>query len=389
SLRVFGFSFNILFSVFLMSYLMVTSKRIKFFKMMDKNVKFLSYFIIYSFGVGIFYVGLSLNFLDNFTKDLLTYSPFFIYLYLLQFVGVNMLKKIVIYSLTLTCFNLLFSFIFNKTIGSEDYNTYLLINSFTYILPIALIVMKKEFGKYQYYLLCLITLFFLINGNFFLSAKQIIIFVFLCVWYSYNNKRFRVLNFLLLAGLYFSSELIFTFFINYFEGDFIAFKFSQIFDLFSSSEVRSLAYSRTSMGNLIAEAITLFNYSLNEPFIFLFGKGFGAGIPDLYGYLGPWAGESGYALQDLSRNDFHKLHLPIYEIFLKSGLLGLFAYTYLLVKLFFVNEKYSVIYLILFLTVFYVNKEYLMLTLIFLKIAIETNTKKNISEFNLSTNQHL
>ena len=135
------------------------------------------------------------------------------------------------------------------------------------------------------------------------------------------------------------------------------------------------------MGSIIAEGITVLNYVINNKVVLFFGKGFGGGIPDLYGYLAPWAGASGYAFHDLARNDYFKMHLPIYEVIIKAGILGWSFFLFILIKNFVLRNKYAFISFLLFFMVFYVSKEYLLLTILFLKLA-ETNSKPYIIKLN-------
>jgi hypothetical protein len=163
-------------------------------------------------------------------------------------------------------------------------------------------------------------------------------------------------------------DILFVWLIDFFSGNVISYKFSQIYFSILDLDINSIAGSNSSVGNIFAEARTIYFYFLNNPFFILFGMGFGSGIPDLFGYLAPGAGESAYAGVDLLRNNYHKMHLPIFEIFLKTGFLGLFIYIracwYYLRK----GKKYW-LFVFLFFFVFYVTKELMLLTVFFLLFA--------------------
>lgn len=77
--------------------------------------------------------------------------------------------------------------------------------------------------------------------------------------------------------------------------------------VFNSSDVFELALEKSSMGNLIAEYETVFFYLKNNLLVLLFGKGMGGTVPDIFGYLAPWAGSSGYPIESLSLNAFYKM----------------------------------------------------------------------------------
>lgn len=376
SVRLGGFSVNTLYSILLLFYSLIR-KRGSVVIVKDINFYFFSLFFCFSFFTGIVNLAINNSYIDNFIKDFFTYFSFFVYIYILYILNEAHLKKIVKYGVSLTCISILLSFIFNKFVGNKiGYGSYVLSNSFMYILPVLLVFLRKEFSKIEYLIYASIFIFALVKGSYFLSAKNILTVIFVLTWIALNSKKSKGIYMSILVILIFSIIPVFNFFIYYYQGTFIAFKFSQILDVFLVSDVTSLASKETSMGNFIAETVTLIGY-LTDNLVFLFiGKGFGAGIPDLYGYLASWAGNSGYAEHDLIRNDFHKLHLPILEVFLKTGLLGIFFYLYMVSSLFFSKNKYSLFYLIMVLTAFYITKEHFLLTLVLL-VLIKKESKKN------------
>lgn len=368
SLRLSGFSLNILYSIFLLLFCLIREKgKIGIIK--DSSFYFFIFFIIYSSLLGLIYVALGINYMDNYIKDAMTYAPFFIYIYLISLLTKEHLKKIINYGVALTCLMILMSILLNKYTGQEGgYGYYVLSNTFYYILPVLLIFLRKEFSKLPYLIYCSIFIFALIKGVYFISGKNIMIILFVLVWLLLNAKNKGLYLLVSITTLIFFVP-IFKYFIEFYSGTYIAFKFSQILDLALTDEIMLLASKKSSMGNIIAESITLLGHFYDNIFMFFTGKGFGGGLPDVYGYLRVLAGKSGYAAHDLLRNDFHKLHLPVFEIFLKTGLLGLFFYMYIVFKNFLSDDKYSLFYLIMLLTTFYVSKEHFLLTLLFLYLS--------------------
>lgn len=374
--RAFGFSLNIIFSFLIFIYCIVITKKTKI--KIDINLKFFIYFIIYSIISGTVFILLSKNYIDNFVQDLLTYSPFFIYSYLLSLLDVISLKEIIKKGLSLTVFAMILSYISNKMFQYGEGNYFVLVNNFSFIVIFAVFILRDLFKKWQYILLISCIIFLLLNGDIFIGGKQIILLFVVLFWFALNYKKYAIPILLLFVFFILFIEPTISFISNYYAGNVISFKFTQIFTLVENFDLSLIASTKSSMGNIIAEAITLFDYFVDNPILLVTGKGFGGAIPDTMGYLAPWAGSSGYAYQDLSRNDFHKLHLPVYEIILKTGLLGFLFYFYIIVRFFKSKNRYMLIYLILFLTVFYVTKELLLITLVFLSISKQVEINSNI-----------
>ena len=74
--------------------------------------------------------------------------------------------------------------------------------------------------------------------------------------------------------------------------------------------------------------------TIDNPIYFIIGKGAGAGVPDLFGWFQPFAGYGGYKELDMIRNDYVRLHLAIYGVFVRGGIIILIMYIHLLIKLF-------------------------------------------------------
>lgn len=383
-IRLAGFSFNIIFSIFILIYCTISNRENQPKIYLGINSKFFIYFILYSFFIGLIAVLFSVNYSDNFIQDTLTYFPFYIYIYILSLLKTDSILKIIKYGFSLTVFMMIFSLITKKMFEYAEGDHFVLVNSFSFILPIAIFLLKGLYSRIQYFFLVSITVFLLVSGNVFIGGKTIVIFFILFLWLGINYRKHTVPLILISVIFIYFLEPIFSFFIQYFAGNVISFKFSQIFDSLANYDLHLLAATKSSMGNIIAEGLTLFHFLINNKWILLFGKGFGGSIPDIFGYLSSWAGASGYSYQDLMRNDFHKLHLPIFEVVLKTGIVGLFFYIYLLIKSLFIKNKYVFFYGLMLFTVFYVTKEMLLLTLIFLKISEKEFKETNYNSFSIN-----
>lgn len=376
SVRFFGFSLNILYSLILLVFCVLRRKKIDF----KNNIVlfFFLYFAAYCALLGFFNVALSVNYLDNFIRDAFTYLPFFIYVSLINFLNKETLHQIVVYGLILSCSFIFFSFFFDLMVGDPYSERYFLAsNSFSFILAIAIFLNRKNFNKYLFLILAFLIVYGLSTGIKKVGAKQITLFFIVFIWFSFKGKHkilFSGLTILILTSI----VPVFNFFINYYEGNYISFKFSQILELFYTFDLRELAQRETSLGNLAAELLAIISHFSDNVFYFLFGKGFGGGVPDTFGHLNFWSGNSGYAQSNALRNDYFKMHLPIFEIFIKSGLLGLLFYLRIFMVFFRKQNNFSLLFIIMFFTVFYVSKESFLLTLIFLELS-----NKNLEKIEL------
>jgi len=384
-LRLAGLSFNIIFSIFILLFTIFFKKGSNFLFKKEKNKLFFLFFFFYLFIVGLINLVNSSNYQDNFIQDILTYSPFFIYIILLEILGLEDMIKIIKYSLVLTLVMMILSIVLNKMYQYGVGNFFVLENSFSFIFPFAILVLKSLYTKRQLILLSFIFITLVIMGNVFIGGKQIILLFLILVWFTVKIKRSRLFLIISFFGIYFFIEPIFFFFIEYYSGKVISYKFSQIYVVINEMNLTAAAWTNSSIGNIIAESITLIDYLLKNPLILLFGKGFGGGIPDTFGSLSPWAGASGYSYHDLIRNDFYKLHFPVLEIFLKSGLIGLLLYNYLIFKAFIIKNAYSLLFVLMLLTVFYVNKELLLLTLLFLRTSEEYSNNNSVMRSSTNT----
>ena len=155
----------------------------------------------------------------------------------------------------------------------------------------------------------------------------------------------------------------------------ISYKFNQIVGIFEIVDLDIIAISNTSMGNIVAEALTIFDWVRNNFFEALLGKGFGGGLNDSRGYLATYVGAgAGYSPLDLTRNQFTRLHLPIFEVICKAGLIGTIAYIYLLLSLFKQKNIFLFSYFIILLLVFSNSKEMILLSMIFNHMAINVKS---------------
>lgn len=369
-LRLFGFSFHFFFSFYVFLFSILKFGFVRSSKSPDSI--FFNFLVLYSLFVGLLLVICSVNYVDNFVKDTGVYLPYFIYVYLLNILKEDELLKIVKQSFSLTVISMVVSFLTGKMFDYGEGFPFLLMNSFGFILIFSIFFLRPLYSKTHFWILFFTVMILFATGKVFMGGKAIIIFLITALWFGLNNRKAFALFLIIGGGLFFFGDLILTRFLDSDDSSALfTYKFTQIFDVFEIADFETIAGSNTSMANLFAEGHTLFTYLLQNPAVLLFGKGLGSGIPDLHGYLAPVAGPStGYTQLDVIRNEFFRLHLPAYEVILKTGIIGFSIYVYLLIKSFRSKHIISFIYFILLFTVFFNSKEMMLMTLIFMKLSV-------------------
>jgi hypothetical protein len=367
-LRLIGFSVNILFSIILALFCnikFIDGKRNLF-------MQFLIFLIVYGLVIGIIRCLQGVNYIDNFFSDLLTYFPALIYLLLLSKVSVENVFRIIKYAIPVSVFIALASAITGNQLNYGN-DTFCLQNAISFmLLPFALLLLRKWYKHIHWMIMVFIMIYLLVTGNFFISGKIIIVCFIVLVWYVVSMQRKYVLGLIIpLVLVFLSLDSILLFFQDFFSGHVVILaKLIQVRDgLKTFSDPFAVASIPSSMGNIVAECITVCRHLWEHPSFLIFGEGFGGGVKDYYGWLAPFAGHSGYADVCFNRNDYFKMHLPIFEMALKGGIIMLLLYIGILYKAL-VNRQKSIgilLFLLLFMT-FYVAKEHLLLTLLFAKL---------------------
>ncbi len=364
--RIGPFSVNIIFSVLLLIFAIKKRFPIKIF--WDFPIAlFLTIFIFYILITGLINVLLGNNFQDNYLQDALTYIPFFIYLPIIYIIRKEIISEILRYITFSTIFFLVLNFFLgNRSIyaGQE----FLPNNAFSlFLFPFIILLANYIFTKREVIIITIFIVILLLSGLYNISGKHIIVFIILMLYFSYKNfkRQFLIVVPFLIIVVFFSNPimvLLRDFFIA--RGNVaIPYKFDQIITFLSLKNFYLVALYPSSIGNLAAELITLKEYLFTHYHWLILGKGAGAGIPDIYDFLAPFSGASGYAEKDYLRNDYFKLHLPVYEVALKGGVVFLFWYISIIIKLFNKKSHYFLL-LISFTFIFYVNKEMLLLTVL-------------------------
>lgn len=365
-LRLGGLSFNILFTVFLVG-IVVMKKKGKHLLPSDKYSVFLYAFYFISLVTGISFSLLGNVFRDNLFSDILTFTPIIFYAILIKDLCRKDLLFIVKKMFSITIFALILAFLLNKKF---EYSQELFIvgNTMSFLSPIGALILWKYYPKKDMFFYLVSILFLIGMEAYFACGKTIIMIAIIIIWLLSLNKKVKYL------GL-FTLFILFPLIINYLDyiaaqldNKILAFKITQVTQVFMNPQLFSLAAEYSSMGNLIAEGMTLLQYYIENPCMLLTGQGMGAGIPDYFGFLEPFAGRAGYAEIDAARDNYFNLHIAPYKVLANGGLVLFVWYCKLLWDLF--SRKTSIAFLafLMLFLMFYVSKEFLLLTYCLLQL---------------------
>jgi len=373
-LRVGGLSFNIIFTA-LLAILIVIQKRGTQLFPKDKYTIFL--FVFYGltliWGIIVFLYGR--NYSDNLISDILTFSPIFFYALMVKELTRPELMFIVTKVFTITIYALLLAFLLNKRY-EYSHEWFIVGNTMSFLSPIGAIILWKYYSKINMVIFLIIMILLIVSEAYFTSGKTILMIGALSIWLLLLRKHINYIGIISLIILFpilitgldtLSGQL---------DNKIIAFKITQITQVFKDPQIFALAAEFSSMGNIIAEAITLGQFYIENPTYLLFGQGMGAGIPDYFGFLTPFAGNSGYAEVDASRNNFFNLHIAPYKVLANGGLIMFIWYCRILYDLFRARTAITFMAFLMLFLMFYVSKEFMLLTYCLLRIvALSDQTK--------------
>lgn len=374
-LRLAGFSLNTIFVIGISGFLLITSKgKYKFWSI--SLYKYLIIFTLYGIIIGFYNWAIGSNYFDNYIKDVFTYVPILFYIYLITYLKSSQLKLVLKYSIIGSVLLFSLSMILDKEFFYSINDSYLLMNSIVYVLPILILFIKDLFTTKVYVLLCIGVFIPFFFGNYFLGGKFLVMVLLVIAWYFFvGNKRYMLAPLIGFVAFFYIIPAIEFLRSIYIDDVVIYSRVTQVLNLLTIQDISYLAKSGNSIGNLVAEGLTIIKLLSDNILFAILGKGFGGGIPDLYGYLKPWAGMSGYAAQDAVRGEYYRMHLPIYEIIVKVGIIGTIPFIFICLKYFLDKNRYSFLTFLLLTTVFYVSKEMLLLTLIMAFLSKSYNDK--------------
>jgi len=377
-MRAGPFSLNILFTFLLFLEVLIQRKG-RLSLVWNRVHLFFALFVLYSSVTGMIYMLTGKNYPDNFGEDFMTYFSYFLYVVLLSEISENRLLLLLKYVIVMTVVTLFLSFLLGqKSIYADGY--FLLSNAVYFILPVALVVFKDLYSRKAWLIMLVMVYVFMAMGEYFISGKTIILLAFLVVWLAWKLKSVRYLLLFPLFLFVWNVKDILVFCAGFFSGSIIAYKFEQVSEVLDYINPEVIASLPSSIGNLFAEGITIVAATAQDWVYYLLGGGFGATVPDVYGYLHPWSYMGGYREVDALRNAFHKMHLPVFEIFLKGGVIFLVYYLWIMLDTLRSRNVYAFVFGLMLFFTFYVSKEMLLLTLILLNISYSAVSKASLPE---------
>lgn len=382
-LRIGPFSANILFSAILVV-LVCVKKRFKHLLPGDSYSLFLLVLIVWTGIVGSFMFLSGINYKDNYISDILIFTPVIFYMIICKDLKLIDLMSLIKYFIPITIYSLLFAFILDKRMSYSS-ESFIISNAFVCTFPFSVIILRRYLTvKYQFiYLFILLFLYSTIAMM--IGGKTIIGFILLIIWTASLNKKWRFVNLTLIFLGIPLLALALEQFVNLFSNSgIIAFKFGQVLSLVSNPNFFELAGEMSSVGNIIAEGITMTVHLFHNLPYLIFGKGFGGGIPDIYGFLTPFAGASGYSEIDATRNNFFNLHIAPWKILINGGIIIFLYYLKILYSILSLKTAMSFLTFLMMIFFFYVSKEFFLLSYIMLRICYLANNSKTIKASNIS-----
>ncbi len=366
-LRVAGYSVNATFTLVVAGALCARGVRAVEPPSRGITMQFLRNYTFYSLLAGSVAVLLDANYADDFGRDVIVGVLIFPYAYLVGLLATDQIRRLVADCLLVTAAMMLLSYVGGVTFEYGDRYRFLLMNAVSFVAVFAPLVLWQIHPKPVAVLFAATMFGLLASGEVFLGGKGLVIFVLALLWCTRSSVPVAlavvgVAFLLFLGGLSALERPLYLF------GDdvVVLYKLVQIFDVFAVRDLHLISMTRTSMGNLVAEAASIARHFWDYPWVMMFGKGFGAAVPDVYGYLSPLTGGgAGYSYLMADRNAFARMHLPAYEIALRTGVVGVTVYLGLLVRLFSARRATAFVLFVLMLMVLTHSKEMLLLTVVF------------------------
>ncbi len=319
-------------------------------------------------------------YLDNLVGDLAIFVPYFLYVLIISKLGHEDLALIATYGLAVTVATMLASLIGGVAFDYGDGYQYVLMNGYSYVAFVAIVFMRRSFHPVVYYLLLTAMLYFTLAGKLFIGGKAIVIALAAITWSLLTSLRAYLVGGILLFLLVALSAMVTTYIeVANAEDSLVGYKFSQLVVFTKVSSLHELATEKTSVGNLAAEAATIIGFYMTEPFRLMVGKGLGGGVPDIYGFLTPAVGEgAGYSSIDAARNNFSRMHLPLFQFLIRGGIFGFVAFGLILTKFIVTKNGYGLVAGIILATVFTNSKEMALLFALFAALS-RTQVRRSVN----------
>jgi hypothetical protein len=382
-LRLAGFSVSILFTILLVIMVLLERKPnhpLTLGAIVPRGNYFAQFMVlltVWGIIVGAIRCVQGINYTDEYIEDILSYTPVLFYLILLSRLSWENVFAIVKYAIPATIFMMLIS----ALTGHKMYystEVFVVTNAISTFFIIFLLLLWRKYYKLVHWYIMLVCLAILVAANQYMLGGKVVVSFFIVLFglvvVKMRKKIWMLLPLIVLMP--FLIDPVLSFFISVVDHPSISHKIWQVKTAYDMIlDPLAMAQIKASVGVTVGgEMVTVGKHLWDNPSFLLFGEGFGGGVPDYYGVLGWTAGNGGFDINDLERNCFTKMHLPIFEMPLKGGMVILLAYLATLYKVLFSKpHAMSIMVFLSLLLVFYITKEFILLTLILAKLTSETN----------------
>lgn len=243
----------------------------------------------------------------------------------------------------LTVFSFIISLLFDIRMSYAEGHEYIPMSSAAYLfIPLLLVSSLNTKAKI---LLTIAYSFLSLFGLLLLTGKIIIISIISIGWFWLTQKKRYIL--LLPVFIFVTAS-----FVNFEITDTITlYKIAQLTQLFSL-DLLNIATLQSSVGNIIAEFLTLFNDVYINWYRYILPPGFGYGLSDQFNLLQIMVLKGGYPQSFLDHDSFLALHLTLLNLILKLGIV-----IPLILLLFNLRRPYLLLPFIIILLVGDANKE--------------------------------
>jgi hypothetical protein len=377
--RLAGFSVSIWFTVLLVVMILLERKHdypLTLGAIVPRGnyfAQFMLLLVVWGIIVGTIRCVQGINYADEYLEDILNYTPVLFYLILLSQLSWENVFTIIKYCIPVTIFMMLVS----ALTGHKMYystEVFVVTNAISTFFIIFLLLLWRKYYKPVHWYVMLICLAILVAANQYMLGGKVVasFFIVLCCWVAVKmRKKIGILLPLMVLTLFFIDPVL-SFFISVVDHPVISHKIWQIKTAYDMIlDPLAMAQIKASVGVTVGgEMVSVGRHLWEHPSFMLFGEGFGGGVPDYYGVLGWSAGHGGFDMNDLGRDCFTKMHLPIFEMPLKGGIVILLAYLVTLYKVLF-SKPYAIgiMAFLSLLLVFYITKEFILITLLFARLA--------------------
>lgn len=151
--------------------ILILKRRLSISYCMDPYSRFLLIYLIWIAVVGFVNVLFGNIYSDNYIDDLLAILPVLFYFVLFKNLDVESLKKVLIYTFSISVISLLFAFLLHRKMeyGGSEFVVY---NSLYYLLPCGVFIMRKYYTSFFFLIFCCDNNIFAVNQFLFCFRKN-------------------------------------------------------------------------------------------------------------------------------------------------------------------------------------------------------------------------